>query len=171
MHLRKNKRCLVTTEGADLDATRPTRSAVGFTWAPAARSAGPMPFWATLQPPDLHQEPPRSLVRPVWPTPPPRAVLHKQPHLEVFVRQLVIFGLRSQPTFEEWPIGLLDKSVVDVVRCALAAADFVLARSAGSFKSGRWNCGVCHGRVFPDSKDQVTDLPTQWQICVQQTSR
>ena len=171
LHLRKSKRCLVTTAAADLDEVQRTKNPLSFAWRPACRFFGPKPFWATLSPTEDGEQHVTDLPAPVWPSMPSLTELTRPTILRGYMPRLVSHGIRHGSTLEDVPVSLLSlpQDTQDLICCAVQASSILRARSAGRFEQGAWAVYCAEGRaVFvPHLNRQVctASLPSIWQ-CV-----
>ena len=168
LHLRKSRQRLTVTEAADLGRGVEVRSQLTFAWPPAVRVAGPQPFWATRRPSSTAQSP--CIGQPVlnWPSMPVSATNPDFQLLQGFAKQVVDFVLRHRLSEEDTPVSYLrpNFAAAEVARCAITAATFILARSAGSRVHGQWRVQAAGDRciIRPHQAEQVEALPAIWQV-------
>eukprot|EP00439_Symbiodinium_sp_Y106_P048541 s310_g6.t1 len=132
LHLRKNARCLNIVEAADLDQGPAIKAGFAHAWPPAMAVFGPRPFWASLNPGAPADLPPQHEVLP-WPPAPRAARQCTAADLAAFAKAVLTFAVRTRPGADEVPLAYLSRNfgVAEVAKCALQAAHFLLARSAG----------------------------------------
>ncbi|CAE7689873.1 unnamed protein product, partial [Symbiodinium sp. CCMP2456] len=132
-HLRRQPKCLKVWAESDLDSREVAETSRRHAWRPACKTSGPAPWWATLRPesaPSTATDASFDGLRFItaWLQSATNGLTETQVH------QLIAHGIAYHLTPDDMPVAVIPTSASahGIARCALFAAQAILARSAGS---------------------------------------